>query len=63
MFTLAVHPGGIRKIDALPDRVSQIVAGKRSITGGAALRFGHRVGTDPRFWLNIPAQFDVAVAG
>jgi len=78
MFTRAVHPGvvlkdelaeiGIRptafahQIAVPPNRVSQIIAGKRSVTGDTALRFGHWFGTDPQFWLNLQAQFDLAVA-
>ena len=78
MFTKAVHPGTIleneveefgitqaefaRQIDVPNNRVSQIIAGKRSITGDTALRFGHWFGTDPQFWLNLQAQFDLAQA-
>jgi addiction module HigA family antidote len=45
-----------------PNRVSQIIAGRRLITGDTALRLGHWFGTDPQFWLNLQAQFDLAVA-
>ena len=78
MFTRAVHPGRVlkdeldelgitptefsRQIDVPPNRVSQIIAGKRSITGDTALRFGHWFGTDPQFWLNLQAQFDLLQA-
>ena len=78
MFRRAVHPGEIlkdeldglditptefaRQIDVPPNRVSQIIAGKRAITGDTALRFGHWFGTEPQFWLNLQAQFDLAVA-
>jgi antitoxin HigA-1 len=78
MFKRAVHPGEIlkdeldelvvtptefaRQIDVPPNRVSQIIAGKRSITGDTALRFGHWFGTDPQFWLNLQAQFDLVIA-
>ena len=78
MLKRAVHPGGVlkdelgelgitatefaRQIDVPPNRVSQIIAGKRSITGDTALRFGHWFGTDPQFWLNLQMQFDLAVA-
>ena len=57
MFMRAVHPGEVlkgeleeleitptefaRQIDVPPNRVSQIIAGKRSVTGDTALRFGH----------------------
>jgi len=78
MFARAVHPGIIlkdeleglnvtatefaRQIDVPPNRVSQILSGKRSITGDTALRFGHWFGTDPQFWLNLQAQYDLAIA-
>lgn len=78
MFRRAVHPGVIlkdeldalnvsqtefsRQIDVPPGRVSQIIAGKRAITGDTALRFGHWFGVDPQFWINLQAQFELAVA-
>lgn len=78
MFMRAVHPGQVlkdeleelgitptefaRQIDVPPNRVSQIIGGKRTITGDTALRFGHWFGTDPQFWLNLQAQFDLAQA-
>ncbi len=78
MFRRAVHPGEVleeelaehgvaptafaREIDVPPNRVSQIIAGKRSVTGDTALRFGHWFGVDPQFWLNLQSQFDLAVA-
>lgn len=78
MFMRAVHPGQVlkdeleelgitptefaRQIDVPPNRISQIIGGKRAITGDTALRFGHWFGTDPQFWLNLQAQFDLAQA-
>lgn len=78
MFMRVVHPGIILKneLDELgisptefarqlrvpPNRISQIIAGKRSVTSHTALRFGHWFGTDPQFWLNLQTQFDVANA-
>ena len=78
MFKRAVHPGVIlkdeldelditltefaRQIDVPTNRVSQIIGGKRAITGDTALRFGHWFGTDAQFWINLQAQFDLAVA-
>ncbi len=78
MFMRAIHPGTIlkdeleelgvsptefaRQIAVPPNRVSQIIGGKRSITGDTALRFGHWFETDPQFWLNLQAQFDLAQA-
>ena len=78
MFMRAVHPGivlkdeleelGItptefaRQIDVPANRVSQIIAGKRGITGDTALRFGHWFRTDPQFWLNLQAQWELVQA-
>ena len=78
VFNRAVHPGEIlkdeldefgvsqtafaRQINVPPNRISQIIAGKRSVTGDSALRFGHWFGVEPQFWLNLQAQFDLADA-
>ena len=78
MFMRAVHPGEVlkdeleelgvtptefaRQIDVPPNRVSQIIAGKRAVTGDTALRFGHWFGTDPQFWLNLQSAFEIRVA-
>ncbi len=78
MFRRAVHPGEVLKdeLDELgvsptafaraiavpPNRISQIIAGKCSVTGDTALRLGHWFDVDPQFWLNLQTQFDLAVA-
>ena len=78
MLKCAVHPGEIlndelterglsptelaRRIDVPPNRISQIIAGKRSVTGDTALRLGHWFGMEPQFWLNLQTQFDLAEA-
>jgi addiction module HigA family antidote len=78
MFKRTVHPGEIlkdeleelgitltefaRQIEVPANRVSQIIAGKRAVTGDTALRLGHWFGMDPQFWLNLQAQFELAVA-
>ena len=51
------------QIDVPPNRVSQIIASKRSITGDTALWLGHWFGVEPQFWMNLQAQHDLAVAG
>ena len=47
-----------RQIEVPPNRISQILAGKRSVTGDTALRIGHWFGIDPQFWLNLQTQYD-----
>ena len=78
MFKRTVHPGEVlkgeleefgvtlaefeRQISVPANRISQIIAGKRSITGDTALRLGHWFGVEPQFWMNLQTQFDLAVA-
>ena len=78
MFKRAVHPGEIlkdeldevgvtpvsfaRQINLSSNLVSQIIAGKHSVTGDIALRFGHWFQIEPQFWLNLQSQFDLAAA-
>ena len=78
MLKRVVHPGEIlsdelaefgitpaafaRQINVPPNRISQIIAGRRSVTGDTALWFGHWFGVDPQFWLNLQTQFDLAIA-
>ncbi len=78
MLKRAVHPGEIlrdelveagtsptefaRQIGVPPNRVGQIISGKRSVTGDTALRFGHWFGVSPQFWMNLQTQFDLMVA-
>ena len=51
-----------RQINVPPNRISQIIQGKRAITGDTALRLGHWFGMSPQFWLNLQSQFDLRVA-
>ncbi len=78
MFLRAVHPGEILKdelaesgvsptafarlIGVPPNRISQIIAGKRAITGDTALRFGHWFGVDPQVWLNLQSAYEIKKA-
>jgi addiction module HigA family antidote len=51
-----------RRIDVPPNRISQIVNGKRAITGDTALRLGHWFGTSAQFWLNLQAAYEIELA-
>jgi addiction module HigA family antidote len=78
MFMRAVHPGEVleeqldelritrtefaRQIDVPPNRISQIIAGKRAVTGDTALRLGHWFGVEPQFWLNLQSAHDIRIA-
>lgn len=51
-----------RQIRVPANRISQIINGKRAITGDTALRLAHWFGTSPQFWMNLQALHDVRVA-
>ena len=51
-----------RQINVPPNRISQIIQGKRAVTGDTALRLGHWFGMNPQFWLNLQSQFDLRMA-
>jgi antitoxin HigA-1 len=46
-----------------PNRVTQIIHGRRGVTGDTALRLGHWFGTSAQFWLNLQSAYDIRVAG
>jgi antitoxin HigA-1 len=48
-----------RQIDVPANRISQIINGKRSITGDTALRLGHWFGTSAQFWLNLQTSYEL----
>ena len=74
----AIHPGEIladeltelgvtptelsRQISVPPNRVTQIIHGRRGVTGDTALRLGHWFGTSAQFWLNLQNAYDIRVA-
>ena len=74
----AIHPGEIladelkelgvtptelsRQIAVPPNRVTQIIQGKRAITGDTALRLGHWFKMSAEFWLNLQTAYDLRVA-
>jgi len=45
-----------------PQRVGQIVLGRRGISADTALRLGRFFDTSPEFWLNLQAHHDLEVA-
>jgi addiction module HigA family antidote len=74
----AIHPGEIladeleeldvsptelaRQINVPANRISQIINGKRAITGDTALRLGHWFGNSAQFWLNLQSSYDLRLA-
>ena len=78
MMKRPVHPGRVlseelielgilptelaRQIEVPPNRISQIIRGKRDVSADIALRLGHWFDTSAQFWTNLQNQFDLAVA-
>ena len=74
----AIHPGEIlaeeleaiavtptelaRQLRVPANRITQIIQGKRAITGDTALRLGHWFGTSAQFWLNLQSAYELRVA-
>lgn len=51
-----------RQINVPANRITQIINGKRAVTGDTALRLAHWFGMSPQFWLNLQAAYDLRVA-
>ena len=49
-------------IDVPPNRLTDLVRGRRGVTADTALRLAHYFKTDPRFWLNLQAAYDLSKA-
>jgi addiction module HigA family antidote len=48
-----------RELSVPPNRVSEIVNGKRSITADTALRLQRYFGVEAQFWLNLQTEYDL----
>jgi antitoxin HigA-1 len=78
MPVMAIHPGEhlaeelkelgmsaaelARQLDVPTNRVTQILNGRRAITGDTALRLAHFLGTTAEFWLNLQSLYEIRVA-
>jgi len=49
-------------LEVPPNRLYQILAGKRSLTADTALRLARYFGTTPAFWLNLQTAYDLDLA-
>jgi addiction module HigA family antidote len=78
MARTPIHPGKIladelqemnisaaelaRTIGVPPNRISQIIAGKRAISADTALRLGRYFRMEADFWMNLQKIFDLDLA-
>ena len=74
----AVHPGEIladeleelgmsatrlaKILGVPPNRITQILNGRRGITAETALRLARWLGTSPQFWMNLQNSYELRLA-
>jgi len=51
-----------RQLGVPTNRVTEILHGRRAITGDTALRLAHFFGTTPEFWLNLQSLYELRMA-
>ncbi|MEX2479203.1 MAG: HigA family addiction module antitoxin [Gracilimonas sp.] len=51
-----------RRISVSPNRVNEIIRGRRAVTGDTALRFSIALGTSAEMWLGLQAHYDLEKA-
>ncbi|HKZ81827.1 MAG TPA: HigA family addiction module antitoxin [Pyrinomonadaceae bacterium] len=78
MSVTAIHPGEhlaeeletlkmsaaelARQLEVPTNRITEILNGRRAITGDTALRLGHFFGTSAEFWLNLQSLYELRQA-
>lgn len=74
----AVHPGEFldellheldvsqtefsRSVNVAPDRLAAVIRGEQSVTADLALLFAQALDQSPHYWLNLQAEYDLAIA-
>jgi addiction module HigA family antidote len=51
-----------REIGVPPNRISQIVNGKRTFSADTALRLGKYFGMSPEIWLDLQSEYELRLA-
>jgi addiction module HigA family antidote len=51
-----------RQLNVPTNRVTEILNGRRAITGDTALRLAHFFGTTAEFWLNLQSLYEIRLA-
>ncbi len=44
-----------------PQRINEIISGKRGITAETAFRLAKAIGTTPEFWLSLQDEYDLRI--
>jgi addiction module HigA family antidote len=51
-----------RRLEVPTNRITEILNGRRAITGDTALRLAHFFGTTAEFWLNLQSLYEIRLA-
>jgi antitoxin HigA-1 len=51
-----------RRLKVPTNRITEIVNGRRAVTGDTALRLAHYFGTSAEFWLNLQKLYELRLA-
>jgi antitoxin HigA-1 len=75
MTRLATHPGEVlreeylvplgmnaRALGVPANRITEIMRAERDVSADTAIRLGRYFKTNPRFWLNLQAAYDLSKA-
>lgn len=63
LVPLGLSARGLAKELGVPaNRLTEIMRGTRDVTADTAIRLGRYFRTDPRFWLNLQAAYDLSKA-
>jgi addiction module HigA family antidote len=78
MAVTAIHPGEhlaeelnalgmsaaelARRLKVPTNRITEILNGRRAVTGDTALRLAHFFGTTAEFWLNLQSLYEIRMA-
>jgi antitoxin HigA-1 len=60
---LGMSQNALAKALGVPaDRISEIVRGRRGITGDTAVRLAHYFDTTPELWISLQADYEIEIA-
>jgi addiction module HigA family antidote len=51
-----------RRLKVPTNRITEILNGRRAVTGDTALRLGHFFGTSAEFWMNLQKLYELRLA-
>ena len=63
LVPLGLSARALAKLLGVPaNRLTEVMRGTRDVSADTAIRLGRYFGTDPRFWMNLQAAYDLSKA-